>query len=70
MAAQECAIPISNLRAVPFSLSWGVSVYAKIIAGNIVGNSLESNVGNGAVILTVPDAPINVANILAITNGQ
>jgi len=39
-----------------------------IVAGNIVGNSPNSPIGNGAVILTVPDAPINLANIPSITN--
>lgn len=54
----------------PFSLNWGEKVYAKIIAGNIVGDSLASPVGDGATILTVPDAPINVANVASITNGE
>lgn len=65
----SCEIPISALRAAPFFLDWGASVYAKIIAGNIVGYSPDSQVGNGAVILTVPDQPINVANDATITNG-
>jgi len=29
-----------------------------VIATNAYGNSLESNLGNGAVILTEPDSPI------------
>ena len=29
---------------------------------NVVGESSESDEGNGAVILTTPDAPINLAN--------
>lgn len=65
----SCSIPISVLRASPFFLNWGQSVYAKVIAGNIVGDSDYSAVGNGAVILTVPDKPINLANVAAVTNG-
>jgi hypothetical protein len=45
-------------------------VHAKIIAGNIVGDSDYSSVGNGATIMTVPDSPINVADVAAITDGQ
>jgi len=56
-----CTIPVSVLRASPFSLAWGTSVYAKIIATNIYGNSLQSSAGNGAIITTTPDAPINLA---------
>jgi hypothetical protein len=32
-----------------------------VIAINIYGDSTESLTGNGAVIVTTPDAPINVA---------
>lgn len=49
------------LRVSPFSLAWGTSVYAKVIATNIYGNSVQSSAGNGAVITTTPDAPINLA---------
>ena len=62
-------MPISAIRAEPFYLEWGVSVYAKIVATNIVGDSLTSAEGNGATILTVPDAPINIVNLIAVTNG-
>jgi hypothetical protein len=51
------------VRAAPFNLVWGSSVFAKIIAGNVVGSSEASPIGNGAVILTVPDAPTNLANV-------
>ena len=60
LATRSCIISISLLRSAPFYLEWGVSVYAKVIATNIVGDSLASSAGNGAVILTVPDSPINL----------
>jgi len=41
-------------------LQWGDSVYAKIYATNIKGNSESSLAGNGGIILRVPDAPINL----------
>jgi hypothetical protein len=49
------------LIAAPFSLDWGASVYAKVIATNIKGDSLESDAGNGAIIITSPDSPANLA---------
>jgi hypothetical protein len=54
-------IPVSVLKAAPFSLDWGDSVYAKIVATNIKGNSLSSDAGNGAIIVTNPDPPTNLA---------
>jgi hypothetical protein len=53
--ATRCTIPVTALRASPFSLAWGTSVYAKIVAKNVYGSSLESSAGNGAVITTTPD---------------
>ncbi len=49
------------LRASPFNLDWGTSVFAKVIATNAYGSSVESSAGNGAVITTTPDAPISLA---------
>jgi hypothetical protein len=36
----------------PFDLQWGDSVYAKIVAVNDYGASMESYAGNGAVLMT------------------
>lgn len=57
----SCTIPVTVFRTEPYSLPWGSSVYAKVIAKNIYGNSVESDEGNGAIIVTTPDAPINLA---------
>lgn len=56
-----CMIPVSVLRAAPFSLDWGDSVYAQVFATNIKGDSLTSEAGNGAIIVTNPDPPLNLA---------
>lgn len=48
-------------------IAWGSSVYAKVSATNQFGTSTFSNSGNGAVIVTVPDSPISVANNMAVT---
>ena len=69
VAETKCTVTVATLRAAPFSLAWGSSVYAKVIATNSLGDSITSLVGNGAVILTNPDEPINLANNLDVTWG-
>ena len=60
----QCAVPKLSLRSAPFNLPWGSSIYVKVIAYNNYGDSLESSVGNGAIIiLTNPDAPVNVIEV-------
>ena len=54
------------MKAAPFNLPWGESVYAKVIATNIYGDSLISNEGNGAVIITYADAPTDLAEIVSL----
>jgi hypothetical protein len=56
----ECTIPVTALKAAPFSLPWGTNVHAKIVASNVYGDSAESVPGNGAYITTNPDPPINM----------
>lgn len=71
----SCTIPVATLITSPYSLPWGSSVYAKVLANNFYGDSDESLEGNGAIIITTPDAPINLQedysqrtkSILAIT---
>jgi hypothetical protein len=48
--------------ASPYDLPWGSEVYAKVSAINIVGSSEYSLEGNGGIILTVPDAPIELSS--------
>jgi hypothetical protein len=52
VSARNCTIPSSVFNANPFSLTWGSSIFARVIAINIKGNSVTSDAGNGAVILT------------------
>jgi len=63
MNATKCSVPITTLRASTYNLPWGSSVYAKLLAYNIYGKSATSAVGNGAVILTIPDSPKSVAEL-------
>lgn len=70
MSTTTCSVQISTIRSAPFSIPWGSSVYAKVIATNVVGNSLASLEGNGAIILTYPDPPTTLANNGDITSAS
>jgi hypothetical protein len=58
--------------AAPYNLAAGTSVYAKVISYNSIGNSVESPVGNGAIIkLSLkPDAPVLSQNLESSTKTQ
>jgi hypothetical protein len=60
-----CTIPAATLRINSYNLAWGSSVYAKVIATNAYGNSVESLEGNGAVITTTPDVPTSAVEVYA-----
>jgi len=70
IASASCTVPISTLVAAPFNLQWGSTIYATISAVNIYGTSVISTSVSGAVIVTVPDAPMNLANNVALTTGS
>jgi hypothetical protein len=70
IASRSCTIPVGTLTTTPFNLPWGASIYAKVSATNVIGTSTPSVAGNGAVMLTSPDAPINLANVPAITSAS
>jgi len=50
-------------------LEFGDSIFAKVVAINYYGESLESDAGNGAIIVFVPDSPINLQNKLDVTTA-
>lgn len=70
LSSSLCTVAIATLKASPFSLAWGSSIYASVAALNTYGTSPASTGGNGAVILTVPDAPLSLANNPLITSGS
>jgi hypothetical protein len=69
VAAQTCTVPISTLRSVPYSIAWGSSIFAKVSAINIYGTSAESDQGNGAILLRIPDPPVSFTNNVTITSA-
>ncbi len=66
----SCTVPISVLQAAPYNLAWGASIYATVLATNLIGSSAESAPGNGAFIVTNPDPPISLANNADITSAS
>lgn len=66
----ECTVALSKLTAAPFLLLKGYSINIRVIATNAYGDSLTSDSGNGAVIVLVPDPPINLANDPSITRDN
>lgn len=69
IALTECSVPIASLTAAPYSLSFGNSIFAKVVAINYYGESDESDAGNGAIILLVPTPPVGLADNTAITTA-
>ena len=67
VSSRTCSIPVSALRAEPFTLDWGDSVYYKMTATNAVGTSGESQAGNGGILLTNPDTPFDLLNDASVT---
>ena len=61
IANEYCNININTLLASPYNIVGGDSIYAKVTASNIIGESDQSVEGNGAYYSTIPDAPINIA---------
>lgn len=63
----KCIIDVLILRSDPFNLPWGTKVYAKVVAHNFYGDSLESLPGAGAngVIMTYPDAPTTLTEVVS-----
>lgn len=57
------------LTEAPYSLTFGNSILVKVVAINYYGESQESDAGNGAIILLVPDAPILLADNTAVTTA-
>jgi hypothetical protein len=58
------------LIELPYDLAWGSEVYAKVAAINVIGSSLFSSQENGGIILTVPDAPINLNTGASINSAS
>jgi len=63
--ATTCTVPVSALKAAPYSLNWGTNVHATVEAINAYGFSTVSAAGNGAIITTTPGAPYLLTEVVA-----
>jgi hypothetical protein len=58
-----CEIPASILRALPWGLSQGADIKAKVVAVNSLGDSSFSSSGSGAKMPSIPDEPTFITRI-------
>jgi hypothetical protein len=63
--AKQCTVLVSTLKDAPYSLDWGTSIFAKVVAYNIYGDSEISEAGNGAIIITYADAPLDLIETIS-----
>lgn len=63
---KECFIDVSTILAAPYNYDGGDSIWAKVSATNIYGESDQSIEGNDAYYTEVPDAPISLAENIAV----
>ena len=70
IGAKSCTLTVNTLKTAPYYLVDGQSVYVKVVAQNIVGNSPDSTLGNGAKIIITyePDAPVQLTRDILNTN--
>ena len=61
---------MATLHSSPFTLTLGETVDAKVIAYNKYGSSGVSVVGNGATIIAVPEAPVNLRSDGSVTSAS
>lgn len=61
MADTSCIVPSIILHMDPYLLPWASSIYAKVVATNLYGDSQASNEGNGGIIYSIPDEPVSLA---------
>jgi hypothetical protein len=60
---------LETLTGEPYLLVQGDSVWAKVTATNSYGTSEESQVGNGDVVVLVPDSPLNLRDDEPVTTA-
>lgn len=70
MITLQCTIISSHfVDSSIYQIAWGDEIYARIAASNSLGISEYSDTGSGAIILSAPDAPINLQNWVAVTSS-
>ena len=67
ISTRSCTETFSQLKAAPFNLIMGDYVNVRVTAINLYGESDPSEIGTGAVIQQVPDAPLNLESDPLVT---
>ena len=57
VSTRTCTVPLSSLQVTPYNLVFGDHINVIVVSTNEYGSSQYSEVGNGATIWVVPDAP-------------
>lgn len=70
LVVTKCQIPSLHFTQAPYLIPWAGEIRVKVVASNWLGDSAESDVGGGAFIFRVPDAPVNLANVAGVTMGN
>lgn len=65
---QRCVVPLSALIVDPYNIAYGTGIYVKVSAVNAFGESTPSVSGNGAIMVVVPDTPVNLAKDIQNSN--
>ena len=69
VSSKTCTLSLTTLTAAPYLLLPSEEVFVKVSATNAYGTTAYSEVGNGAYIQFVPDAPINLVDVPEITSA-
>lgn len=65
----SCTVALSVFKLAPFNLYQGDHIKTKVSAINDYGESVYSQIGNGAVVLSLPDAPHSLSNDATVTGA-
>jgi len=70
LSERTCSLPVSTLLESPFSLDYGDSVIARIVATNALGDSVASADGSNTVLMTNPDPATNLREDLSARSAS
>jgi hypothetical protein len=60
LVGRRCSVPSNSFVSALYGLNWGDKLYAKITAHNSYGDSGDSALSAGLVLMTNPDAPVSL----------
>lgn len=60
ISTRQCTVPLATLTTGPYSLNVGDQIYIKVVATNVKGDSVASIEGSDSLVITSPDAPLNL----------